>query len=187
MLTMQQILDGLKATGERLDWSSDVEIVLAGAAACLLTGVIGQTLTTVDCDVLDFNPLTVRDAVMRAGKEAASALGLPPTWLNDDVRNIEADLDMLPLGWQKRLYEVGTFGKLRIRALDRFDLLATKLFAGRAKDRDHLIKMRPTKEETARLKEYLRSLEEPYRRTGNRTRIEKAQRILEALEAQTDR
>jgi len=185
MLTVQQIQDGLKATGERLDWESEVEIVLAGAAACLLTGVMGQTLTTVDCDVLDFSPQTVRDAVMRAGKEAASALGLPPAWLNDDVRNMEADLDMMPLGWQKRLHEVGTFGKLRVRALDRFDLLATKLFAGRAKDRHHLVDMKPTRDEVIRLREYVQSLHETYWRNRDGDRIGRITLILDGLEKET--
>ena len=132
MLTMQEVLDGLRATGERLDWESDVEIVVAGAAACLITRVLDKALTTVGCDVLDFNPQVVRDAVIRAAKKAAAELGLSSMWLNDDVKSIEAQQDMLPLGWRKRLRLVETYGKLRVYALDRFDLLATKLFAGRA-------------------------------------------------------
>lgn len=181
MLTTQEILDGLRMTGERLDWKSDIEIVLAGAAACLITGVLDQTLTTMDCDVLDFNPQAVRDAVLRAAREAASELGLSTTWLNDDVQGIEVQQDMLPVGWRQRCCNVGVYGKLHVLALDRFDLLATKLFAGRAKDRDHLVKMRPSADEVNRLREYLDSLHEAYRRNTNRVQIAKAHKILDGL------
>jgi hypothetical protein len=182
MLTMQEILDGLRATGKKLDCESDVEIVVAGAAACLLTGVLDKTLITVDCDVLEFDPQVVRDAVIRAAKAAAAELGLPSTWMNDDVKRIEVQQDMLPLGWHKRRRLVETYGKLRVCALDRFDLLATKLFAGRAKDRDHLSKMRPTKAEIAGLRGYLDTLHETYRRNTNRVQIAKAHKILDGLE-----
>jgi hypothetical protein len=91
---------------------------------------------------------------------------------------------MLPVSWQKRLQLVGVFGKLRVKALGRLDLLATKVYAGRAKDRQHLAEMGVTREEITFLRDFVRTLHESYRRRIDAEKIAKAEAIVEALAAE---
>jgi hypothetical protein len=181
MLTQEKIIEALAETGQRLDWKYEVEIILGGAAACVLTGMLPDSLTTVDCDVLEFKPMQVRDAVIRAAEETAAALNLPRSWLNDGLRSLEDEQDILPVCWQQRVRLVGVYGKLCVRSLGRLDIVAIKVYAGREKDWRHLDAMGIRPEEIAFVREYLESLRASYRHAPNPAKIAKALAALDTF------
>jgi hypothetical protein len=130
-LESEVLEQAFRATGQHLDWDSDVEILVVGGAALALTCGLPPGRTTVDCDVMDYEPDAAEQAVDMAAEAAGKELGLPANWLNSHVQWHRSSL---PGGWRGRRHFIGAFGRLRIFAADRLDLIVMKLIAGRPRD-----------------------------------------------------
>lgn len=159
-LTAAGVLEALQKVGLLLDWPGRVEVLLVGGAAGMSTKLLGPSRTTKDCDIADFHPAEAAVAVERAAESVAEEMALPKDWLNDKARQ----LNLLPDGWRVRRKHVASFGKLEVYAASRLDLLAMKVFAHRAPDRQDLAEMRITSEEIEFVRKYLRMLRVPSRR-----------------------
>ncbi len=120
-----------RAMGKHLHWDSDVDVLIVGGAALALTSSLPPGRTTLDCDVMVYEPEEAEKAVEDAAKTAGRAFGLPDRWFNSDVQWHEASLAE---GWHERRRFVGTYGRLRIFAAGREDLIVMKLISGRAQD-----------------------------------------------------
>ena len=119
-----------RATGRHFEGDADVELLVVGGAALALTCLpLGRT--TLDCDLMECEPEAAEKALVRAAEAAGRELGLPHDWLNPHV---QWHRDSLPDGWRERRRLVGVYGRLRIFAADRLDLIVMKLVAGRPQD-----------------------------------------------------
>lgn len=145
----------LRRLGERLEYHTEVEILLVGGAAGMVAGVLPAARVTTDCDVMVCIPPSAMLAVELAAESVAGEVGLSPTWLNRDV---QLRRDALPDGWIERKQWVGTFGRLRVYAASRPDLIAMKVLAGRDQDLDDLSAMRVRMDEVEFVRRYLDSL-----------------------------
>lgn len=86
--------------GRRLDdLPYDVEILIVGAVAGLVVGVIDPSRHTLDCDMMEYKPEDALGAVERAAELVGMELGLPDNWLNSEVH---IRRDVLPDGWEGR-------------------------------------------------------------------------------------
>jgi hypothetical protein len=63
--------EALAALGCHFQWHCDVEILLVGGAAGMVTGVLPPERTTVDCDVILYSPEQAWIAVEAAADEVA--------------------------------------------------------------------------------------------------------------------
>jgi hypothetical protein len=142
----------LARLGEQLRYHREVELLLVGGAAGMLTGVLAASRTTVDCDVMAYVPREAMIAVETAADAVARELALPANWLNSDV---QLRADALPDGWDRRRVFVGEFGKLRVFAVSRIDLIAMKVLAGRAQDLEDLRAMRVRSDDVEFVRAYL--------------------------------
>lgn len=167
----------LRATGEVLEYASDVEILIVGGAAGLLTGQLPAARTTFDCDVMVFVPAQAWHAVEQAGRRVAKQLGLAPTWLNGEAN--EMFRYRLPDGWEARRRVVGRFGRLNAFAVGRMDLIAMKVIAGRPQDREDLTELRPSAAELEFVGAYLDGL---VARGADPRLVDDARVLLDALE-----
>lgn len=167
----------LQATGEALQYPADVEILIVGGAAGLLTGLLPPARTTFDCDVMVFVPAQAWHAVEQAGRRVAQALNLSPTWLNGEAN--EMFRYRLPDGWEARRSHVGRFGRLSAYAVGRTDLIAMKVVAGRPQDREDLAELRPTAAEIEFVGAYLDGL---VGRGADPRLIDDARVLLDSLE-----
>jgi hypothetical protein len=171
-------------TGNKLDWPGTVEIVIAGGAAGMLLGIWSSDQVTEDCDIVDISPPNQpRRALMQAAREAADEIGLSPDWLNDHFMTF-GTLDTLPDGWRTRCVKIGTFGKLEVTSLGRPDLLAMKLYAGRAQDIQDIQSQIEsiTAEDRQFMRVYLQSLTQPCRRQIKPDQLERAFAVLADME-----
>lgn len=162
--------------GEVLDYHSDVEILLVGGAAGMVTGVLSETRVTTDCDVMVCIPPEALPAVESAARPVANEMELAPDWLNSDV---QMRIDSLPDGWQQRKILVGAYGRLRVSAASRWDLIAMKVLAGREQDIEDLYAMRIRCDDVEFVRKYLDTL------PGKGTKPEQisdARELLESLE-----
>jgi hypothetical protein len=178
------ITTALALTGSKLDWPGTVEIVIAGGAAGMLLGIWSSDRVTEDCDIVEISPPTQpRRAVMQAAREAADEIGLSPDWLNDHFMAF-GTLDILPDGWRQRCVKIGTYGKLEVTSMGRQDLLAMKLYAGRAQDIQdiHAQIELLTAEDIAFMRAYLHSLKQPWRRHIKPEQLERAFLVLAEIE-----
>ncbi len=150
--TVEQALSLL---GARCSHHTEVELLLVGGAAGMLSGVLPRSRTTADCDVMVYLPPDAMASIERAADEVARTLGLPTGWLNSDV---QIRRDTLPDGWQSRKVWIGTWGRVRVFAASRIDLIAMKLLAGRAQDLEDIAAMKPTQADLPLLDAYLASL-----------------------------
>ena len=168
-----EIEKALKRLGECFECHCDVELLLVGSAAALLTGVLKPTDTTTrDCDVLRYEPSTVWGALELAAERLSDALGLAPNWLNSDVQG-RLEARMLPDGWETRRCFVDQYGRLRVFAISRPDIIATKFLAHRTLDREHLARMNITPEDLGFVRQYLEELT---------SKGERAENVAEAIE-----
>lgn len=166
----------LQRLGECLDYHRDVELLLVGGAAGMLTGSLPATRTTTDCDVMVYIPPEAMSAVERAADLVGAEQGLPDHWLNS---NVQLRVDALPVGWESRKIWVGTWGRLRVWAASRVDLIAMKVLAGRAQDLEDLGALRLRSDDVAFVRAYLKSL--PGRGTPQ-AQIDEAMELLASLE-----
>lgn len=85
-------------------------------------------------------PRETEDALLAAADDVAAELGLPACWFNTDVQLL---IHALPMGWQDRRVLACASGRLRVDAIGRVDLLAMKVYAGRAQDLQDIRDMEP--------------------------------------------
>lgn len=143
-----------QATGSQLDWHTDVDILIVGGAAIAMTcGKPGHT--TLDCDVMEYQPEKAWSAVEQAAQAIAPELGLPDNWLNSQV---QLRSDTLPDDWKDRRQLVGAYGKLRVFAASRVDLIAMKIVAGRPQDLQDISDLDMTTEDAVFVRRYLQQL-----------------------------
>ena len=158
MLNDSIIREALTKLGERLGSGHDIEILLIGGAAGILTGQLSG-LTTADVDAIHFRLATDRDAVLDAAAEVGDELQLPVNWLNDWGALYRWTL---PDDWEKRRIEIGIFGRLRVYAVSRVDLISMKIISHREHDLEHLFQMKMTSHEKSVVHRYLDVLVERY-------------------------
>jgi len=146
MLDDMVIRRALARVGELLaSHPRDVRILIVGGAAGLLTGELpGGARTTADVDAVHYDPAGDRDDVLLAAEQVGREQGLPPSWMSEDA-GLHAWT--LPDGWRERRVTVGVWGRLRVDAVGRADLIAMKFLAGRAGDYEHLLDLRVTEAE----------------------------------------
>ena len=175
------ILLRLEELAIRLRDADPVEIVLIGGAAGMLTGQLGETRVTTDCDVIRWVPAGAQKSVLEVARQMAREEGLPEHWINSQAM----DLDILPDGWRGRTVHIDTFGSLRVSCISRKDLLATKFYAGHPRDVEDLSAMSPSAEELAFVRIYLNMLRVPSRQ-ANLDQVSSGMHLLVAFEEAGD-
>lgn len=151
-----EILDeALRRLAKQFDWHCDVEILLVGGAAGMVTGLLPPERTTIDCDVIHYFPEQAWAAVERTAELVGRELGLSPHWLNSHV---QIRSDCLPDGWKSRRIFVVSHGRLLIYAISRIDLIAMKFIAHRAQDLEDLLALKVTEEDRVFVQQYLKQL-----------------------------
>ena len=155
MFAGDSLRNALKLTGALLaDRGHEVEIVVVGGGALLLKNLIQRPTKDLDAvaivergKYLLARPMP--EALREAIADAASVLGLDPTWLNpgptDQLKQ------GLPEGFHNRTTAL-VFGGLRVQIAGRFDLICLKLYAAAdhapgSKHVADLIELDPTLEE----------------------------------------
>ncbi len=176
-LTNSTIEAAFRRLGELVAYHREIEILLVGGAAGMVTGVLPAGRTTTDCDVMVYMPEESLAAVETAAGQVAEEMGLATHWLNSDV---QLRRDALPDGWDSRRVFVGLYGQVGVYAISRPDLIAMKVLAGRPQDLEDLAAMRPRQEEHDFVGAYLERLEAKGTR---REQIDDAKMILSTLEA----
>jgi hypothetical protein len=141
-----------------------------------LAGLLPPERTTTDCDIMAYDPEASFAAVEQEAFHVAKRLGLDKKWLNGAATGFAM---YLPAGWEKRRRLLGQFGLLKVYYVDRFDLIALKVLAGRAVDQHDLLTMRITRAEIIRVRKHLGTL--PSRGVSDET-IRAAHELLDALE-----
>lgn len=154
-LTASHLDEAFAALGAMFTWHQDVEILIVGGAAGMITGALPPERTTGDCDVMRYEPAIVCTAIEAAAERVAQQLGLPPKWLNSDV---QLRADALPQGWRSRRIWVGTYGRLTVYAISRLDLIGMKFLAHRPADLEDLTSLAVSREELEFVNQYLREL-----------------------------
>jgi hypothetical protein len=183
-LRKDQLLEALELTGKFLDWPSKVEICILGGAAGALLDVWPPERVTEDCDIAEISPpVQPRRAVFRAAMEAADKLEISQHWLNNDFLEF-GTLDTLPDAWRTRLVRIGIFDNLSVVSLCRQDLLATKLYAGRPQDIEDIYSQLDslTADDIDFLRQYLESLDKPWRKHIKKDQLTAALVLLGQLE-----
>ena len=171
----------LNALGKHLPPDIEVDILLIGGAAGVLTEQLPLSRTTTDCDVMYYRPEDAGNTILAAVQQVATQEKLPPNWLNFEAMQ----LDILPHGWHTRQIHVADFGPLHIFAVSRRDLLAMKCYANHAQDREDVQAMRPTPEELGFVRTYLNMLRVPSRH-ANLDQVEWGITYVNALEEAHD-
>lgn len=166
----------LRRLGEFLEYHTEIELLLVGGAAGMITGLFGRGHVTTDCDVMKYNPEEAMGAVEQAAELVGNELGLAPDWLNSHV---QLRADALPDGWKKRQVLVGVFGKLRVSAASRPDLIAMKVLAGRDQDIGDLQELRIREDDVEFVRRYLDTLAA---KGTAQEQIDGAYELLDALE-----
>ena len=173
----KEILDALKETALHIEWESDIEILLVGGVAAMLTGQLPAERVTQDCDIMNFTPEHAGKAIFDAANKVAQAKGLPQDWLNSQAMQ----LNVLPDGWRSRRKHICKYGQLSIYAVSRLDLLCMKFYANRPQDRQDIMEIMPTPEEMAFIRKYLDMPRLPAR-LADLDQVVSAQKLVDAME-----
>ncbi len=171
------ILEALRDTALGVDWAGDIEILLVGGVAAMLTGQLPAERVTQDCDIMVFSPKEAQEAVLSVAREVAKAKGLPENWLNCQAMG----LNVLPDGWLSRRKYICKYGQLSIYAASRIDLLCMKFYANRPQDREDIMEMKPTSEEMGYVHRYLDMLRLPSRQ-ADLDQVACALKLVEVME-----
>lgn len=131
---------------------TEASILVVGGAAGVLTKQLPDIWTTSDVDAVEFRPPQEIEEVLRAAAVITRRLGLPANWLNSEAGLFLHDM---PEHWEDRRVFIGDFARLRVWAISRLDLIATKFYAHRPIDRLHLVAMKVSASELAFVKSYL--------------------------------
>lgn len=175
-MSTNHIERAMKHLGEFLEYHQEIEILIVGGAAGMLTGVLAANKTTMDCDVMVCVPENALVAVELAAEQVAEEMSLDEHWLNSDV---QLRLDALPDGWRHRRITVGKYGMLSVFAASRPDLIAMKVLAGRDQDIEDLEAMRVREDDVEFIRTYLDGLDE---KGTHQEQIDDARILLESLE-----
>ena len=175
-MTTSIVERALKRLGDLLEYHEEVEILLVGGAAGMVTGVLPASRTTLDCDVMVCVPEAALVAVELAAERVADEMSFASHWLNSDV---QLRLDALPDGWEHRRIPVGQYGLLRVFAASRPDLIAMKVLAGRDQDIEDLEAMRVRVDDVEFVRAYLDGLSE---KGTQQNQIDDARIVLDSLE-----
>lgn len=176
-LTNSAIEAAFRRLGELVAYHREIEILLVGGAAGMVTGVLPAGRTTTDCDVMVYLPEEALAAVETAAGQVAAEMGLASHWLNSDV---QLRRDALPDGWHSRRIFVGMYGQVGVYAISRPDLIAMKVLAGRPQDLEDLAAMKPRQDELDLVDTYLSGL---HTKGTCREQIEDAKLVLSTLDA----
>lgn len=179
-MNTQTVETALRRLGEKLDPGREVEILLVGGAAGMVTGLLSPDRVTTDCDVMAYLPVDAMAAVESAAEEVAGELDLASDWLNS---NVQMRLDALPDEWETRKQWVNRYGPLNVCAASRIDLIAMKVLAGRDQDIEDLDAMKVRIDDLDFVRKYLDKLTE---KGTKPEQIDEARLLLEALEVQRD-
>jgi hypothetical protein len=174
----KRMLKALRGLAANLH-TANVEMVVVGGAAGILTDLFGESVTTSDIDVIRCLPSAALEDVLDAARKAAYALDLLPAWLSTDVGLYREDMMR---GWEERKVLVLKADPLTVWAIGRVDLIAMKFAAHRTKDREHLEALHPTKEERAMVRAHLVARKQEVLSTDNtaRGRIDNALLLVDA-------
>lgn len=93
--------------------------------------------------------------IEQAARAVATEMGLPEHWLNSDV---QLRIDALHSDWRQRRVLVDAFGRLRVFAASRPDLIAMKILAGRPQDLEDLQSMKLRSDDVIFVRGYLATL-----------------------------
>lgn len=133
------MVDALRALADRLSIEAaefdEIDLLLVGGAAGMLSGLLEAERTTSDCDVMLFDPPGAREIVERVAQELSPEFGLAENWLNSGGAPW---MDAMPPGWEVRRTRVLSHARLVVHAVGRIDLLALKVMAGRPQDVEDL-------------------------------------------------
>jgi len=166
----------LRQLGKVLVYHREIEILLVGGAAGMVTGVFSAGRTTMDCDVMVYIPPDAMSAVEFAADQVAAEFELSPSWLNSAV---QIRRDALPNGWEQRKILVSTSGRLHVLAVSRPDLIAMKMLAGRDQDIEDLQAMRLRADDVRFVHKYLDSLAD---KGTKQEQINEARDLLDSFE-----
>jgi hypothetical protein len=153
------IRDALALLGNSNRLRSETEITIVGGAAGVLTGLLPALWATSDVDSIAFQLPESRDDVLEAAAEVARSHQLPADWLNDWSGLFAWTL---PDGWEDRRVHVGEFGRLRVYAVGRLDLITMKFLAHRQRDIEHLDKLNVTSRDIEQVSSNLQLLQGQY-------------------------
>lgn len=154
------ILSSFVALGQKLNGlDHNIELLLVGGAAGVLTGLLPAAWTTSDVDTMHCHLPKDEDDVLDAAAEVCRDLSLPADWLNSWKR---LHGWTLPDEWMSCRVLVGEFGRLIVYAVSRSDFIAIKFIAHRQKDLDHLALLGVTADDKDFVRRYLDCLEERY-------------------------
>ncbi len=170
--------NALRRLGEMLEYHTDIEILLVGGAAGMITGALAKNRVTTDCDVMVYIPPNAMAAVEMAAEIVADEQGLAPNWLNSTV---QLRVDALPNGWEQRKVLIDIYGLLHVYAVSRPDLIAMKVLAGRDQDIEDLEAMKIRTDDVEFVLQYLGSLAS---KGTTHEQINEAHELLDALEVQ---
>jgi hypothetical protein len=106
-------------------------IFLGGSGALILDECLSRQ--TQDLDVVDELPEGIR-SLHRKLDELTRRYRL-------QIAHFQSHY--LPKGWEQRVHSLEPFGRLQVLLVDRYDIFLSKLFSGRAKDRDDLRALMP--------------------------------------------
>ena len=171
----------LRAVAASFDYHTEVEVLLVGGAAGMLTGVLDQSRTTIDCDVMVSAPPGAIEHLEAIARPVADGMGLPRTWLNGDASVVGWKL---PDGWRDRRVRVleDIDGDLRFFAASRRDLIALKALAGRDQDLEDLRAMRVASDEASFVRAHLDAYDALPTGERHRATIDAARLIIDAME-----
>lgn len=175
-MNTQTLETALRRLGKKLDPAREVEILLVGGAAGMMTGVLSPNRVTTDCDVMAYLPDDEMAAVESAAEEVAGELELASDWLNS---NVQIRRDALPDGWEARKQWVGRYGPMNVCAASRIDLISMKVLAGRDQDIEDLDAMKVRTDDLDFVRAYLNKLAE---KGTKPEQIEEARLLLESLD-----
>ena len=177
----KDILKYIEQVSLHIECSNIIEILLIGGAAGMLTGQLDSSRTTMDCDVYKIKPDSSEQILMKAARIVADNNSLPAAWLNTQAMQ----LNILPDGWHTRSIHVATFKNLRVLALSRKDLLATKFYACHTRDIEDIQAMKPTSEECDFISTYLQVMKLPSRQ-ANLDSISRAEKLITIFRSQSN-
>jgi Nucleotidyltransferase of unknown function (DUF6036) len=103
-----------------------VRLHVGGSVALILPGYLSRR--TEDIDVVDELPAEIRSQ-QNLLNDLAGRYRLALTHFQSHY---------LPMGWEQRVHSLAPFGQVQVSLIDVYDVVLSKLFSGRTKDRDDL-------------------------------------------------